>query len=46
MGPAAHKNKLNSLTKGAVIIDSLGRGGGGRRRGRVLCDDKFYLISP
>ena len=45
-GPAAHKNELNSLPKGAVIIDRLGRRGRGGRRGRVLCDDKFYLISP
>ena len=28
-GPAAHKNRLSSLTKGAVIIDSLGGEGEG-----------------
>ena len=48
-GPAAHKNELNSLPKGAVIIDRLGGGGGGGGgggEGVAFCVTTNFTRSP
>ena len=44
-GPAAHKNELNSLPKGAVIIDRLGRRGRGGE-GVAFCVTINFTWSP